>query len=57
MNFIESIPGLADDTDLFITSDHGFSTRIASSMNPSPEDRTSSHSKAASKSRRRVPPE
>jgi hypothetical protein len=26
MNFVESTPALADDTDIFITSDHGFST-------------------------------
>ena len=26
MNFVESTPGLADDTDIFVTSDHGFST-------------------------------
>jgi Type I phosphodiesterase / nucleotide pyrophosphatase len=26
MSYLESVPGLADDTDLFITSDHGFST-------------------------------
>ena len=26
INYLESTPGLADDTDIFITSDHGFST-------------------------------
>jgi len=26
MSYLEETPGLADDTDIFITSDHGFST-------------------------------
>jgi arylsulfatase A-like enzyme len=26
MSYLESVPGLADDTDVFLTSDHGFST-------------------------------
>jgi len=26
IDFLQSVPGLADDTDLFVTADHGFST-------------------------------
>jgi hypothetical protein len=43
MNFIESIPGLADDTDLFITSDHGFSTISKHEIDPSGKSFTSSY--------------
>jgi arylsulfatase A-like enzyme len=42
LNFIESIPGLWDDTDVFITSDHGFSTISRHEIDPSGKAFTSS---------------
>jgi arylsulfatase A-like enzyme len=43
MNFIESTPGLAGDTDLFVTSDHGFSTISKQEIDPSGKALTSSY--------------
>jgi Type I phosphodiesterase / nucleotide pyrophosphatase len=43
MEFVESRPGLADDTDIFLTSDHGFSTISRHDINPTGDAFTASY--------------
>jgi hypothetical protein len=43
VSFIDSTPGLSEDTDIFITSDHGFSTISKHEIDPSGKAFTSSY--------------
>jgi hypothetical protein len=43
MSYLESVPGLADDTDVFVTSDHGFSTISKHELDSSGTKFTSSY--------------
>jgi hypothetical protein len=43
LDFVESTPGLADDTDIFLTSDHGFSTISRHDINPTGNAFTTSY--------------
>lgn len=46
VNFIDSTPGLAEETDIFVTSDHGFSTISKHEIDPSGKAFTSSYAAA-----------
>jgi hypothetical protein len=46
MSYLETTPGLADDTDIFITSDHGFSTISKHEINSGGTEFTSSYAAA-----------
>ena len=43
ISYLESVPGLADDTDVFLTSDHGFSTISKHNLDSSGTKFTSSY--------------